>query len=63
MLAKTFYDQIPTFVDRNNSLVGYDQESLFGNKKISEYEIQRSKRKEETLRIMNERIIQYTYHI
>ena len=63
MLAKTFYDQIPYFVDRSNSLVGFDQESLFGNRKISEYEINRSKRKEETLRVMNERIIEYRYKI
>ena len=59
-----FYDQIPHFIEQENSLMsGYSTDSLVQKKPTSEYYIERSKKKEEAITEMKKRIIQYTYKV
>ena len=62
-MVQSFYDQIPHLTDRENSFVGFTKPTLIDDKYISEYEVERSKKKEETIRTMNERMLEYTYKV
>jgi hypothetical protein len=62
MLRQTFYDQIPYFIDRNDTTIGFPRKSIVSDY-ISEYDTKMSLKKENTIREINKRILQYTYKI
>ncbi len=59
----SFYDQIPNFIDSEESFIGFSKPSILSDKILTEYETQRSEKKQQAIRDMNQRIIQYTYKV
>ena len=62
-MIETFYDKMPIFIDREESIFGFSKESILDDKFVSQYEENRSKKKAETIRELNKRILEYTYRI
>ena len=59
----SFYDQIPHFIDREDSFVGFKKETILDEKLTAQYDIERSEKKQAAIREMKQRIIQYTYKV
>ena len=59
----SFYDQIPHFIDREDTLVGFSKPSIIERTPTSEYYEERSEKKQAAIREMKARIIQYTYKV
>ena len=56
-----YYDQI--FVDREDNLFGFSRESIFDEEYDCDYTDARSKKREETLRTIADRVHQYSYRV